>query len=85
MSLIPSITIIGAGISGLSAAQTLYKNGFTDITILEARDRIGGRINTIKRDMKFKFEEGAQWLHGDRNNPLENVIQSNKIQMTSSG
>nr|XP_002132119.1 spermine oxidase-like [Ciona intestinalis] len=86
MSSIPSITIIGAGISGLSAAQTLYKNGFTDITILEARDRIGGRINTVKKgDFKFQIEEGAQWLHGDKNNPLENVTQSNKIRKTLSG
>lgn len=38
------ILIIGAGMAGLSAACQLIKNGFTDFKILEARNRIGGRI-----------------------------------------
>ena len=37
------VIIIGAGISGLSAADHLIDNG-NDVLILEARDRIGGRI-----------------------------------------
>ena len=35
------VVIIGAGISGLSAASELVQNGVTDVIILEARDRIG--------------------------------------------
>ena len=42
-----SVAIIGAGIAGLTAAQKLYENGFNEITIFEALDRIGGRIHTI--------------------------------------
>jgi monoamine oxidase len=38
------ILIIGAGMAGLSAASHLVKNGVTDFKILEARNRIGGRI-----------------------------------------
>jgi monoamine oxidase len=38
------ILIIGAGMAGLSAASHLVKNGITDFKILEARNRIGGRI-----------------------------------------
>jgi monoamine oxidase len=38
------ILIIGAGMAGLSAASHLIKNGVTDFKILEARNRIGGRI-----------------------------------------
>jgi spermine oxidase len=41
------VIIIGAGISGLSACNYLLDNGINDIVILEANDRIGGRINTI--------------------------------------
>ncbi|PRD26165.1 UNVERIFIED_CONTAM: Polyamine oxidase FMS1 [Trichonephila clavipes] len=39
--------IIGAGIAGISAAHHLVKNGETDFKILEARNRIGGRIISI--------------------------------------
>lgn len=41
------VVIIGAGMAGLSAANHLIKNGVRDFHILEARDRIGGRIVSI--------------------------------------
>ena len=40
--------ILGAGIAGLSAASHLAKNGFTDFKVLEARNRLGGRIATMQ-------------------------------------
>ena len=42
-----TVIIIGAGMSGLSAAKEFVDNGFTNFMILEAENRIGGRINTI--------------------------------------
>jgi phytoene dehydrogenase-like protein len=39
----PRVGIIGAGISGLRCADLLIQNG-AQVTILEARDRIGGRV-----------------------------------------
>ena len=42
----PSVIIIGAGAAGIAAASRLFKNGFKKVTILEAENRIGGRINT---------------------------------------
>jgi len=41
------IVVIGAGISGLAAAATLFKYGFENILILEARNRAGGRIHSV--------------------------------------
>lgn len=42
----PKIVIVGAGASGIAAASKLFEYGFGDVTILEAEDRIGGRIYT---------------------------------------
>ena len=44
----PHVGIIGAGVSGLRCATVLIEHGF-DVTIIEARDRIGGRV----RDKTF--------------------------------
>ncbi|XP_057522016.1 polyamine oxidase 1 isoform X3 [Amaranthus tricolor] len=58
-----SVIIIGAGISGLSAAKHLADNGVEDIIILEASDSIGGRI----RKQHFSghtVELGAGWIAG---------------------
>ena len=60
-----NILIIGAGAAGLYAAKLLSSKG-KRVTILEARDRTGGRIHTIK-DPRFNLpvETGAEFVHGD--------------------
>ena len=40
-----SVAIIGAGASGLAAAATLFIAGLESVVVLEASNRIGGRIN----------------------------------------
>lgn len=61
----PRVVIIGAGIAGISAASRLHESGFTDVIILEASDRIGGRIHTVQfGDGKMPVELGANWIHG---------------------
>lgn len=39
----PKVCIVGAGVSGLRCATVLLENSY-DVTIIEARDRIGGRV-----------------------------------------
>ena len=59
------ILIIGAGAAGLYAARSLSSAGHS-VRVLEARDRIGGRIFTSK-DKSFTgpVEYGAEFIHGD--------------------
>ncbi|MBV8391358.1 MAG: FAD-dependent oxidoreductase [Mucilaginibacter sp.] len=56
------VIIIGAGAAGLMAAYELSKAG-KQVTILEARDRVGGRIHTLNDDMHTEL--GAEFIHGD--------------------
>ena len=61
------VLILGAGISGVAAAKTLFEAGVRDILVLEARDEIGGRM----RNAEFAgitVELGANWIHGVRRN-----------------
>jgi monoamine oxidase len=59
------ILIIGAGAAGLMAARALAKAG-KKVTVLEARDRIGGRIHTLENASgQQPLELGAEFIHGD--------------------
>lgn len=63
------IIVIGAGISGLAAANQLKELGSMDVVILEARDRYGGRMLT-DRSTEYPLDLGASWIHGIYNNPI---------------
>jgi monoamine oxidase len=59
------VVVVGAGAAGLYAAYLLYLQG-ADVIILEASDRIGGRIRTLKNFADFPIELGAEEIHGER-------------------
>lgn len=73
--------IIGAGLSGLAAAQKLTAAGH-NVVVLEGRDRIGGRIWTSTRWPELPLDLGASWIHGVKGNPLTSLadrIQAKRI------
>ena len=59
-----SIIVIGAGAAGLAAAQFL-RNQRQEVIVLEARDRIGGRVHTDYDFAPFPVELGAEYIHGE--------------------
>ena len=54
---------------GLHSAYKLTEAGVNNVVVLEANDRIGGRINSIPIN-DYWIEFGAQWIHGQGENPL---------------
>jgi monoamine oxidase len=74
-----SVLIIGAGMAGLSAAHSLTDAGWP-VRVIEARDRIGGRVYT-SRNWGVPLEMGASWIHGTTDNPLMDLAQKAHAQL----
>ena len=72
------VIVVGAGIAGAAAARTFTDAGVS-VTVLEARDRIGGRIFSDTR-WGTPVEMGAAWIHGLTGNPL--VAQAKAAHLT---
>jgi monoamine oxidase len=74
------VIVVGAGAAGISAAVALAGRGLS-VTILEARDRIGGRIFTV-RDAKHQapVELGAEFIHG-RPPELWKLLKSHRVKI----
>jgi monoamine oxidase len=55
------VVVLGAGVAGLSAAYELRKAGY-EVTVLEARDRVGGRTWTIRNGTKLEMTDGSRQI-----------------------
>ena len=71
--------VIGAGVAGLAAARKLHAAN-QRVVVLEARDRIGGRVWTDMSSPDGPIELGAQWVHGIHGNPLAKLCAQIGIQ-----
>ncbi len=71
------ILIIGGGLTGLTLAYLLRDSKLT-VKIVEARARIGGRINTLYSDELPALEMGATWL-GKKHTALVQLLKELKI------
>ncbi|HWG13397.1 MAG TPA: NAD(P)/FAD-dependent oxidoreductase [Streptosporangiaceae bacterium] len=62
------VLVAGAGIAGLTVANALTRAGI-DCVVIEARDRIGGRLHTVDLDGS-PVDLGGSWIHTPDGNPM---------------
>lgn len=75
------VLIVGAGMAGLTAANLLQAFGIRT-KILEARDRVGGRIWTDRSWPGIPIDMGASWLNGASTNPLLPLARDLRVRTT---
>lgn len=71
--------VVGAGMAGLGAARWLADQGW-QVQVLEARDRVGGRIHTDE-SLGVPVELGASWVHGITGNPVVRLVKEAGLQL----
>lgn len=76
------VIIVGAGISGIAAAERLRERG-VDVLVVEARDRVGGRIHSDRSAAGRVFEIGAGWIEGTEDNPLVSLAEKLSLRTKS--
>ena len=79
----PTVVIIGAGAAGIAAAHHLLQhNRNLKVVMVEARDRIGGRIHTVQLG-GHSVDAGATWLHHFHRNHLSQLARQDSTPIPS--
>ncbi|MEZ5773944.1 MAG: FAD-dependent oxidoreductase [Hyphomicrobiaceae bacterium] len=68
------VVVVGAGLAGLAAAGALRSAG-AEVVVIEARERIGGRVWTSEIWPDLPMDLGASWIHGVDGNPLTAIAE----------
>jgi monoamine oxidase len=68
------VAVVGAGAAGIGAMRRLAAADGVAAVALEARGRVGGRVNTIA-PAGYPLDRGAEWLHSADRNPLSPIAQ----------
>lgn len=76
------VLVLGAGMAGLGAARVLQDAGVR-VTVIEARDRIGGRTHTSHLWPDLPVDIGASWIHGTRGNPVTALAREAGLKLTA--
>ncbi|KAJ6836392.1 polyamine oxidase-like [Iris pallida] len=77
----PSVIVVGAGMSGITSAKILSDAGIKDVRILEATDRVGGRIHKTEFG-GISVEKGANWVEGvggEQMNPILKMAEQLRL------
>ncbi|MBP2472310.1 monoamine oxidase [Crossiella equi] len=69
-----SVVVVGSGFAGTACARALADRGVA-VTVLEARDRVGGRIWTARLG-ELPADLGASWIHGQQHNPVTDLLNA---------
>ncbi|RKP07805.1 hypothetical protein THASP1DRAFT_24101 [Thamnocephalis sphaerospora] len=80
MSQQPRVIVIGSGLAGLAAARELRDNGVVPI-LLEARDRVGGRVHSISFGEGSVINIGASLLMHGTGSPMSDLAQQADVQL----
>jgi phytoene dehydrogenase-like protein len=71
----PHVGIVGAGLAGLRCADVLDSHGF-QVTIIEGRDRVGGRMTQQRLPNGHLVDLGPNWIHGTDDNPMLDLAKA---------
>ena len=78
------VSIVGAGIAGLTAASRLSVKGI-EVTVFEARSRVGGRIWTDRTSIGLPADLGASWIHNAQGNPISRLADRANAALAATG